>query len=158
VFPISRSKVLINEIINYIKRWELLLLLASIFYLLIVYYFNNENISLYEIFLFILDFSLQILLLLFLLFTIKNIIKRDNFKTKFKNYIAAFCNITIIVTVFAERIRIIELVFYYYPFTGGFFSNITPFLSVAIAWSIIITFVIVIFLVNKIKFKEWPVL
>jgi hypothetical protein len=92
------------------------------------------------------------------LFTIKNIIGQENFEKKIKNFVAAFCNIIILITVFAEKSSVNGLIFNYNPFSGGFFSNIINSSSSLIAWTIIIICNITLIILVKIKFREWPML
>lgn len=156
-FPILRFRILFNEILNYIKRFELILFLFSTSYFLFSFYLNNQNNSIYNILLFLIDIILQYSFLLFSLFILKNILKRNNFEKEIKNYMSYFLSITILITVFSDKTNIGKIVFYYYPFACGFFSNIVPFISGQISYLIILIFFVILTLLIKEKFKEWPI-
>jgi hypothetical protein len=152
VFPISRYQLLIKEIFIYFKRPELLIFIISVYLLLLSFYIKHTSV----IILFTVSYMLQLAMLFYFLFTLKNIINKSNYRTTIKNYVISFYNLLIIITVFSEKIPFIELIFYYTPFTSGFFSSIIPSISVAMALSIAFVFVLALIIITNIRFKEWP--
>jgi len=158
-FNKTRYYVLILEVFNYLNRTELYIFLASYFILLLRVaaqtILASANTS-YFLLLF-LNYSTHLIAFAFLLFSLKNIIKKTNYNKNVRN-IQVYFNFTIIlIIVLVNNFQSLEWLLFYYPFTGGFYIDLEPSkLGVVSFVSVIIIIVASLLVVNK-KFKEWPV-
>jgi len=156
-FPITRKKIFLNEMISYIKRWELIIFIVSILFFISYFYLLNRSeisglISILILYLF------QLLFLYFVLFAIKSIINEVNSDETLKSWISCFVSIVVILAVYSDKIKSLRSIFLFFPFSHGLLSNLVNkniwFLSCA---SIGIIVLILSITINK-RFRRWPLL
>ena len=155
VFPLNRLNILVLEIGNYLKRWEILLFLFSIlFYISYFYFYNNSKILPLLLILFL--YIVQFLYLVFSIFIIKNLLNKKYFKIKIKNLTSLYISFTVILIILSDKNDIAQLIFYLNPLSSVWLSFFVGEHLIMYAFITIIFFTLLLGLIINKKFKEWP--
>lgn len=154
VFPITRFKLLLLELLNYLKRWELVIYLVSIlFFIIHFYYLNDANTS---IALVVVAYLFQTLYLVSLMLLLKNLNRKSNSDEKIRSLVLSFVFGSILLTVFSERSHFIAIFFYSFPLINGFLPFLISKTCFFISLIIVATSIVSLYINVKRRFYTWP--
>jgi hypothetical protein len=153
-FPITRYRLLLLEIKDYVWRNEILMLMVNI-QLLISYFFllNNKFSILLLIILFV--YIIQVVFLITVFFIVKNLIRASSFSADLRNYLSLFISLNVMISVVSDRYIYFKNILVINPFSHGLLSFLEGgFLGIiGILGTVILGFIL--FILLRIRFMSW---
>lgn len=152
-FPITRYKVLYLETVKYFSRFEFLLFYVSAI-LFTVRFYLRDNSSFSFVILIITAYSLQIIFLVLFLFAGKNIMSNDS-TDSLRSFVLSIIFGTSLITIFSEKLSVINYVFIISPFSNGFLSFLIGPDKFVITCILTILLILISVFIIKRKFITW---